>query len=787
MEKNLGYNTAPAKASEPDRKQAASSRLLSLLGLLLFFSGISGLIYQVLWLRRLSLVFGVTIYAASTVIAAFMAGLALGSFFAGRFTDRLRRPLLWYAVIEALIGLSALATPLALEKIEQLYVSLYPSLSDTMAALTLIRFLLCFAVLLAPTTLMGATLPIIIKTSLLHTNQLGEHVSFLYACNTAGAIAGTLLAGFYLIGSLGMTPSFRLAASLNLLVGIAAAIVVFTLSELRAKNVSPHGCLETEIAQNGEADEAVSERARKAVLFVFVLSGFVSLALEVVWFRALIFILGVTTYAFTVMLATFLFGIAVGSHWARHLMRRRIDLLALLGPIETAIGVLCPLSLVPFLLAPVGGMIALIIGVLTILPVTLLMGIAFPIGLRIWAAGGADSLRTAGRHIGTFYSLNVLGSIAGSVAAGFLLLPLLGTQKSLILLGVIGLGSGFLLLAVLPKTKRARSLRVAAGGAALFLISSLSIPNPFTIVLSHRHPGYDLLWLEEGKQVTASVQQSGEGRRFFYMDGVHQADDTSNVVDMHRAIADLPVMLLPDAADVLVIGLGGGVTAGAFSRHDNIIVDVVELSETVVRGSEWFGHVNYDVLQRPNVRLRIDDGRNYLMLTPRRYNVITADIIRPYQAGSGSLYSVEYFRLARNALKDGGLMVQWIDPSWSEEQYRLVMRTFLNAFPDATLWLGGSLMLGGKQPLRLDPASIEQNLERSRTLDAFKGGSVETVLSLYSAGPAEMRQFAGDGPLLTDDRPLIEYFISLPGADNSGDAAILRGDVMRHVIRTAKE
>ena len=758
--------------------------LMPTLGLFVFLSGASGLIYQVLWLRRLGLVFGVTIYAASTVIAGFMSGLALGSFFAGRFADRLRRPLLWYGVIEAFVGLSAMTTPAALDALEQFYAALYPDVPHTTAALTFIRFFFCFAILIVPTTLMGATLPIIVKSSLIHNGQLGERVSFLYASNTAGAIAGTLTAGFYLMGSVGMAGSFRIAAAINLLVGMAASLTAFALSgdrtiveETRAHSHSASG-------GNEWPDITVSERGRKLTLLVFTVSGFISLALEVIWFRLLILILGVTTYAYTIMLATFLVGIAVGSHWVTRLMRRELNWLALLASIEIVIGVLCPLSLIPLMLLPLGGLIILLIAALIILPATLLMGVAFPIGLRIWATERLNASTREGKRIGTFYSLNVFGSIIGSIAAGFFLLPRLGSQKGLIVLGILSLISGFLLLSTQPQTKRAFFLGVAGTGAILFVIAAFTMPDPFEIVLSHRYPGDTLLWREEGTQLTVSVHQSSEGSRVMYQDGIHQAEDSRTVVDTHRWIAYLPTAILADTQDVLVIGLGAGVTAGAISRYENITVDVVELSETVVRASEWFRHVNYDVLRQPNVHLKIDDGRNYLVLTGKRYDVITADIIRPFQAGSGNLYAAEYFDLARNALKDVGLMLQWIDPSWPEEHYKLVMRTFLRTFPDATIWLGGSLLIGGKKPLQLDRASFARNLNNlvmNNAIEFTTQGTSEPLLSLYTAGPEEMREFAGDGPILTDDRPLIEYFFSLSGDGSPADITLLRGDATRHL------
>jgi spermidine synthase len=319
---------------QADRVREAGGWLLPTLVALFFFSGISGLIYQVLWLRLLALIFGVTVWAASTVLASFMAGLALGSFVAGRLVDRAHHPLRWYGVAEVLIGLSALATPVALDGVEHLYVSLSRALPDSLVLFTLLRFLLAFAVLMVPTTLMGATLPIVVKSSLLRTARLGERIGLLYATNTAGAVVGALLAGFYLLGSVGISTSFYLAATINVLVG-GVAIVASLIRPVPTFDTgfsAPDGVHASPTRE--AAGDAIPDRSRRLVLLIFALSGFASLALEVIWFRVLVLFLDVSTYAFTIMLASVLSGIAAGSYLITPLMRRRLDWLALLAAIE---------------------------------------------------------------------------------------------------------------------------------------------------------------------------------------------------------------------------------------------------------------------------------------------------------------------------------------------------------------------------------------------------------------------------------------------------------------------
>lgn len=763
--------------------------LLPFLALLFFLSGGSGLIYQVLWLRLLGLVFGVTVYAAATTLASFMAGLALGSLAAGRLADRARNPLAWFGAAEILVGLTAFASPLALDLLGRLYVAAYPQLPQALGPLVLVRFLFASAVLLVPTTLMGASLPLVAKSALLRGGAVGERVGLLYAANTAGAIGGTLLAGFYLIGVVGIGTSFKMAATTNVLVGIAALALARMVGDDR-----PDPCPTAATAAAPPAPAGLPDRARRLVLLVFVLSGFASLALEVVWFRILTLHLPVTTYAFTFMLATVLSGIAAGSALVARPLRRwpgspwrwltglAVAELALASASVLSLTILAytPVALervVPFV-GVTGSRGVVIASFLALFPASVLMGLAFPIGLHLWVgrAGAADS--RVGERLGQFYSLDVCGAILGSVVAGFVLLPRLGGRSSLIAVAALALLSGLVLLVAAAARQRAVAASIGLVGTAVFLGLALTAPDPYLAALGRRYPGEQLIWRAEDPQLTVSVHRRADGVTVLYVDGIHQADDSPAVLRFHRLLGQLPLALHPDPQRALVIGLGGGATAGAMSRQAGVAIDVVELSTALVQGADQLRHINNDVLRQPNVRLRLDDGRNYLLMTTQRYDVITADIIRPFHAGAGNLYSAEYFRLASDALADGGLMAQWVDTS-SEIQYRLIVRTFQSVFPNTTVWADGRLLIGAKGPLRPDLAGYARRLgdpASREALGALGIGSTDALLSLCTAGPEALRRFVGPGPLLTDDRPLIEYFLTLPPGDRPVDLARLRGD-----------
>jgi spermidine synthase len=742
---------------------------------LVFLSGASALIYQLLWLRLLGLVFGVTVHAASTVLASFMAGLAIGSYFTGRLAPRIRRPLLWFASAEALIAMTAVLTPWALDTLQVVYRTLHHALPHSMAALTATRFATSFLALLLPTTLMGATLPIVMKSALTRSSTSGNRFGLLYAANTTGAIFGALSAGLWLMPAAGIRRTFIVAAASNLTAAAVAALIGRTA----------RAATDSEPIEASGNEVGLDARARHVVLGVFALSGFTALALEVVWFRVNVLVLRPTVYTFAMMLATVLAGIALGSAAIAPFMKRRRAWLTILAGAELliAIAVLVSfqalekaapvvafagryLTFVPGYLVPL-----IVTSLVTIFPAMLLMGVAFPIGLHLWSAGARDTA-TVVRRVGTFSALNVTGAIAGSIAAGFVLLPLLGSRTTLIALSATTAVGALVLLAVDrgPLIRRTAIAVAAVGGLLL-----IRVPDPFDVFLHQRVPDHPLMWKKEGVQTTVSVHQFGP-RRVMFLDGLHQASTVGPLVFGHRRIGHLGPLLHPRANDVLVIGLGGGATAGAASQYPYARTEVVELSRAVIDGASFFSGVNYDLLNAPNVTVSVDDGRSHLQLSGRRYDVIMADIIQPVHAGAGNVYSAEYFTLVRSALREGGLAVQWV--FGTEAEYKMIMRTFLSAFPHVTLWADAGVMVGSMTPLRLDHADVEWKFQVPQTraaLEAIGIKSFEDVKGLYSAGDAQMRAFVGEGPILTDDRPAIEYFLALPRKDV--DVSHLRSDV----------
>jgi spermidine synthase len=471
-------------------------------------------------------------------------------------------------------------------------------------------------------------------------------------------------------------------------------------------------------------------------------------------------------------------GIALGSAIATPVLHRRGSWLAVLTVVQLLIAITAVLSFnaLAYLQRAANAAAPVLVGLglneylapivtaslLAMLPTTLLLGFAFPIGLSLWAARSADPAR----RIGAFYSLNVVGAIAGSIASGFFVLPLLGSRGSLIAIAALALVSSVLLALSQWRTRPNFAGFVAMVGPVAFTMSALNAADPFTLADAQLHRGERVLWREEGVQTTVAVHErtmGGRPLRILYLDGMHQSDDLASTAFVHQRIGALPVLLHPNAKRALVVGLGGGATPGAVAQFPGIDVDVVELSDAVVQGARFFAHINFNLLQRPNVALRVDDGRNFLLTTRNKYDVITADIILPRHAGAGALYAREYFELVRGALADGGLALQW-NGAETETPYKLIMRTFMSVFPHTTLWGDGSLMLGSLTPFELSERGYGGRRADPRFRQLFDW-DLDTLRRSYVAGPDELRRWVGDGPILTDDKPVIEYFLALPKDD----------------------
>lgn len=748
-------------------------------------SGAAGLVYQVVWMRQLSLVFGNTAHAVSTVVAAFLFGLALGSYAWGRRATRLERPLLTYIGLEAGIAGCAVAVTLGLPALDALL--LPSSAADPLASMggPALRFALVFAIVALPTALMGGTLPVIGRVWVNSLEDLGRGIGALYAANTVGAMAGAFGCGFVLIPGLGLRGSVAVAVVANLV--IAALLwphrgIVIKLSARardgaeRAPRTGPkRASLPSSGATGGGEDPGYAPPrallSPRRALALAALTGFCALAYEMLWARAFAVGTKSTVYVFSNLLTVYLGGTALGSHLLGRRLDRIVDPARLLGLSQVLIGALAVGTIGVVAWAGVlhhglnagGGMtwrtdvlltFALMIGAFG-LPAVLL-GLPFPLLCR----ATTRDVQHASRDMGSLYAAGTVGGIAGSLVAGFVLLPTVGLQTALIGVALGSVACGQLALGGI---RRGPTRWWPAGAGVFVVLAGLGFSGlGLDIGYGPRAEGETLFAREDAVGTVRVVREAtGEGLGLFV-----NSYQLAHSGDISVRFGHLPLVLRPEAKDVLLISLGSGITAGSLAQHPVERIDCVEIVPALRDVQPYFAEHNRDVLSDPRLQLTIGDGRHFVRAAGRPYDLIVADLFQPDSAGVGSLYTLEHFAAARERLQPGGAMAQWL-PLYqlAPEELAVVMRTFAEAFDHVTVWLGdivserpALLLLGSVAPQRVDPNALTLALARpGAKADLFEHGDPFSLLSAYVTDRAGLLDFVGEARLNTDDRPVIEY------------------------------
>ncbi|MBI5366282.1 MAG: fused MFS/spermidine synthase [Planctomycetes bacterium] len=786
--------TAPAEIEDsPD-----PAGVLRILLFAFFCSGVAGLVYEVVWARRLTLIFGSTSLAISTVLAAYMAGLAFGSWAIGRLADRVGRRVQFYARLEIAIGLYGLATPWLFTGLEALYRPLYHALDLSLGPSLALRFSLAFLVLLVPTFFMGGTLPILSKYLVDRESTLGRRLGLLYSTNTLGAVCGVLITGFVLIPTLGVTWTIWTAAWINIWVGLLVLLLARSgrlPADAAAPAAPPAATVITVEPSAAAAPVPVAgAAAHRVVVLVFAAAGFASFLYEVSWTRILGLVTGSATNAFTVMLASFLFGIALGSWLVSRWIDERKDLIRVLAGVELTLAVLTALLIPAFGFLPglfvhafphIRHSYTLVMGYHTLtalgtmlLP-TLLIGATFPIVAKIYARGTGS----LGRRVGEVYVANTLGGILGSVAAGFLLVPWLTSPGTSLVGSVLNLACAAALYAVSPSLALPGRLLGALGallltgpvllagsywdrarmtsGVYVYAAAYRNQKNLFEVVSDPQV----LLFYEEGMNCLTTVRQYEEGTRLLQING---KTDASNRDDMVTQVlcGYWPMVLAPRRDDVLVVGLGCGVSASVASRFDCRRMDVVEIEQSIVNASEKFADVNHRVLEDPRVTLVVEDARNFVALTRKRYDVIVSEPSNPWTAGSSTLFTVEHFRNLAAVLREEGVIGQWVQSyAMDTALVKSVFRTFQEVFPHGFLvsdpaGTNDFIMIGSRRPLRIREADLRRTLGMPglrEDLAALEYTQPIELLATVACTERDFREYAQAGELNTDDYPIVEF------------------------------
>jgi spermidine synthase len=776
-----------------------------------FLSGIAGLVYEVLWVRIFGKVIGSAPLAVASVLTVFMAGLALGSYIASQKVDRIhtKGDLLWlYGLLECGIGVYGLLLPFFVKYVKPLYVLLYSRLFDNFWLYNLCSFIVCCVLLLLPVMMMGATLPVLTRFFVRQMNNLGQRVGVLYGVNTIGAAVGVVLAGFFMLERLGLWGTILVVACVNLSVGVFCAVLGKKVPRFQTDRVGNTKATVPEIQPAGS--DIHSHRDIRLALAVFALSGFCAMGYQVIWTRLLGLLIAPTTYAFSLVVGTFIIGLAIGNVLFGRVADRVKDLMSLLALTQiAAAGFALAASQflgdsqfffakLLFTLQDSFGK-AMVVQFLVIFFIlfwpTLLLGATFPIVNKIYAT----TLSGLGRSIGRAYAVNTVGAVLGSFAAGFILIPFWGKEGGLSTLVSAQAALAFIVFGTILKGRSSKPRHWAAlcllGVASIGLVYSYPRWNrdllsygryqiPRELTQHFRRTG----WLEsvwQGKKILNKYQQGREV--VFYGDGIGgfttvekhidsmgtirytllnsgKPDATSHDDAATQALlAHIPLIFHPSPDNVMILGLGSGMTAGEVLHYPVARVDVLEINEQVIKAARFFNDWNNRFSEDPRIRLIVQDGRNHLLLSRMHYDVVISEPSNPWMAGMASLYTKESFETIKDHLNDDGIFIQWVNAGRMDWQtLAMIGKTFGTVFPNSLMMVspiggGGAdfffVGVKGDTPLRLSVA--DRNLSFASRSKIMRLADVRLLFHLILTDRvAEMFE---DGVIHSDNRPHLEF------------------------------
>jgi spermidine synthase len=750
-----------------------------------FFSGAAGLIYQVAWSKALGLVFGHAVYAVATVLAVFMAGLAAGSAYIARWSEQRAESFALYAWIEFFVAATGALSLAGLTGVRWLYLAAYPGVSGFEPLLLALRFFGASVVLFIPTFLMGGTLPILVRAVTRNSGELGIRVSQLYWVNTLGAVAGTLLSGFVLLPALGLRLTVSSAVALNILAGLIALRIA--KEPRNAQNEKPSRGIAAPAAPDPQQPGFVF------LLFLFAVVGGTAFAYEIAWTRLLAVTISSSTYAFTLMLATFLSGTVIGSAFFQYFFASSARLsMTAFARTQTGIGIAALSSLIlfhwiPAVIPPLlrathqtfGGLILaqFAASALTVLPVAVIFGFNFPMVVVLLNRGArADSSSSA--TVGKAYAANTFGAIVGSLVTGFWLVSWLGSFRVIAVAAAVNL-----LLAVLLhlRSSERRTLPIAmnllclpialAVGSSSFLydrallsLSAVLYGNSFQghLTLGEIAATNDLVFAADGVNDSIAVFRSDN---YVALRVNGKVDASTGDARTQLLLGHLGAAFLPAPRRVLIIGFGSGMTASAVARYPDVErIDCVEIEPAVIRAAPYLESLNRDVLSDPRVHVIFDDARNFLLTSREKYDLIVSEPSNPWIAGIATLFTDEYYAAVRRRLAPGGEFVQWLQAySLAPADLRMIVATLAPHFPEVTLWRGAEpdLLLLGRtdpSPFQFDRLrSLWQNQALRKDFESLDVQQPEGLVAYFLLDDAGVRKLAEGGILNTDDRTLLEY------------------------------
>lgn len=766
----------------------------SLLYILFFLSGISALIYEVTWVRKLSLVFGTDTYAVSTTVAVFFLGLSLGSWlFKNAEKARIsflridgNRPLALYGLLEIGIGVYAAATPFIFEVIKNVQTTLWRSLSPSFGTFNLITLGLSLVTLLIPTVLMGATLPVVVAAAKASGRyELSKASGLFYGVNTLGAVVGTLTAGFWLIAAWGVNQTIWLAAGVSVLTGLVT---------LKLAGKWPR--IKEQFTEEKKQRLAKGRTVRSVILAAYTVAGLAAISLEVIWTRVLTLTIGGSTYAFSLVLVTFLIGIAAGSLFAAKFTSRLRRPLLFFCLIEIGLG------FAVILITPVFGNLPywflgvferfgssftnlqvglglLAVGVMFI--PTLLMGAAFPIVVRALESEKQAPYQPPEGGVGSLYAVNTLGGVAGALLAGFVVIPQIGLLKGVYFAGVSYIFIGIIILAF----SEVKNTWIFTCGVllAMFVVASphlILVDETFLTAGLYVNPEVNLgksqaelrrlnaqdkiLYAAEGVSAHVAVRKERDGHLNLRINGKADAS-TSYDMENQVLLGQLPLLLHPNPQEVLVIGLGSGITLGSVLTHPVKQVDVVEIEQKVVEAARYFDEFSDSALSDSRVKVTVADGRNFLLGSRKKYNVISSEPSNPWLSGSSKLFTKEYFTLLQQSLADDGIALHWVNMyAIGIRGLQSVIAAFLAVFPEGAAFgipvSNDLLLVGAGKDIEVDVEQLEQKMSPEKIKRNLAKAGIEEpweIIARYYLDRQALEQISSGMPANTDNHPFLEF------------------------------
>ena len=707
-----------------------------------------------------------------------MGGLALGSFVGGKIIDRDFNPLAAYAILEAGIGIYCLLIPLFIELAFPLFQWIYMNLGDSYTQTSLVRFLVCGVLLIIPATFMGATLPVLSKLVSRDESFIGKDVGTLYSFNTFGAVVGALASAFVFMRFLGVQATISVAASANICIALIIYFVFKPSLKERLSYLSPPS-----------KEKSTSLQKRDLfILLSFAVSGLAALVYQVAWTRILSLLLGSSVYAFSLILAVFIFGLALGTAITSNLLDRIRYQVRSFGITQIIIGFsslfIVPLfGRIPFvnrwIYENLGQQFQLMQGAnfITILGLlfipTFFMGAQFPIVIKILAT----KLETVGQNVGRAYAFNTVGAIIGSFLAGFVLIPMLGIQATIFSMVFLNVLLGIALLAIGSQLSLNWKI-YGLPGVFIFcvFISNWIAPWDKSVISSGSFMPYRIgdlkeaelkknkvLFFKEGVHTTVTTELSASGNIFLRVNG---KTDASLALDMRTQLLSgyLPMFFHENPKSALVIGQGSGITLGAVEQFPVDKINLVEISPAVIEGSRFFDPFNHDALNDKRLSVLLEDGRNHIALSKKSYDVIVSEPSNPWISGVGALFTVDFFDLLKKRLNPGGVACIWVHTNMSPESFKSIIRSFTEKFPFVTMWesIAGDdyLLIGSEQEYRLSFEKTQKYLANEITgKDLARIGirNVPDLMSLMIMSRSKLVEFSENAPLHTDDNSFLEF------------------------------